>query len=479
VNKAINGENWNDRRSNTYNLLSSGEVGAPLLNIAMTRDFLGNILSKEGNTYTYDGMNNLKSGEGETETYDELSNLTTRGNKKYTYQDTGADSNKMRMSSFFDGTTTYACTYDDNGNLTALGKRFTALKYDNLGRLREIDYVGGQVDKYWYNIRGLRYKKVEHAESPATALITYYLYIGNDAALKETYVNLAAPVKTGTYFNIIVGRQILGHYKKIYSPSSESLELFYPDDRGCRRAVISSAKAKLDVFTYSAWGIATQAFGSDAYLRSFTGKDYDASGLVYFNARYYDPVIGRFITEDPSRKGRGWYTYCGNNPMGYTDPSGLDAGMTNWEHDSMIAEAMRSYEGTDLSKPNDYLSEDQRASIIQSLNNGIIKSERQILQLGLEKADSQRQIGELEKYQDYLYDKSFILGLKTAGSALGPGNPVQAVAEGFADLIPLQEAFDLAQESIGFLNGQIALYDSLISTLRSDIESYKQKLDEF
>jgi hypothetical protein len=46
------------------------------LNINLTRDFAGNILSKEGNTYTYDGMNRLVSGEGETASYDELSNLS-------------------------------------------------------------------------------------------------------------------------------------------------------------------------------------------------------------------------------------------------------------------------------------------------------------------------------------------------------------------------------------------------------------------
>jgi hypothetical protein len=44
---------------------------------------------------------------------------------------------------------------------------------------------------------------------------------------------------------------------------------------------------------------------------------------IYFNARYYDPTIGRFITEDPSRKGTGWYTYCSNNPINRTDPTGM------------------------------------------------------------------------------------------------------------------------------------------------------------
>ncbi len=52
------------------------------------------------------------------------------------------------------------------------------------------------------------------------------------------------------------------------------------------------------------------------------GKDYDATGLIYFNARYYDPTTGRFLTEDPSRKGVNWYAYCGNNPINKVDRTG-------------------------------------------------------------------------------------------------------------------------------------------------------------
>ncbi len=48
----------------------------------------------------------------------------------------------------------------------------------------------------------------------------------------------------------------------------------------------------------------------------------EGEGLIYFNARYYDPTTGRFLTEDPSRQGVNWYAYCGNNPVNRTDPTG-------------------------------------------------------------------------------------------------------------------------------------------------------------
>jgi RHS repeat-associated protein len=49
-------------------------------------------------------------------------------------------------------------------------------------------------------------------------------------------------------------------------------------------------------------------------------------GLNYMRARYYDPSIGRFISEDPAGFGGGdvnLYAYVGNNPVLMVDPSGL------------------------------------------------------------------------------------------------------------------------------------------------------------
>jgi len=44
------------------------------------------------------------------------------------------------------------------------------------------------------------------------------------------------------------------------------------------------------------------------------------TGLYYYRARYYNPHIGRFMQTDPVGYG---YAYCGNNPIGRVDPSGL------------------------------------------------------------------------------------------------------------------------------------------------------------
>ncbi len=48
--------------------------------------------------------------------------------------------------------------------------------------------------------------------------------------------------------------------------------------------------------------------------------------MYYYRARYYDPEVGRFLTEDPLQFNAGvnFYAYVNNNPINANDPSGLD-----------------------------------------------------------------------------------------------------------------------------------------------------------
>lgn len=57
---------------------------------------------------------------------------------------------------------------------------------------------------------------------------------------------------------------------------------------------------------------------------SLFGEYFDKeTGNIYLRARYYDPGLGRFISEDPIRDGLNWYVYCGGNPIKFVDPLGL------------------------------------------------------------------------------------------------------------------------------------------------------------
>ncbi|MBI2926734.1 MAG: hypothetical protein HYY24_13640 [Verrucomicrobia bacterium] len=60
---------------------------------------------------------------------------------------------------------------------------------------------------------------------------------------------------------------------------------------------------------------------------AFSQKERDQeSRLDYFEARYYSPVLSRFLSVDPinSPKARNAYAYAANNPVRYVDPSGLE-----------------------------------------------------------------------------------------------------------------------------------------------------------
>ena len=82
-------------------------------------------------------------------------------------------------------------------------------------------------------------------------------------------------------------------------------------------------------YRYDAFGTLIEANGEADNSITYAGYQYDVeSGLYYLNARYYDSTTARFLTEDtyagqandPLSLNR--YTYCANNPLRYTDPSG-------------------------------------------------------------------------------------------------------------------------------------------------------------
>jgi RHS repeat-associated protein len=50
--------------------------------------------------------------------------------------------------------------------------------------------------------------------------------------------------------------------------------------------------------------------------------DPETGGLIYMQARYYDPGMGRFISEDPKGQGDNWYLYCADDPASHVDTNG-------------------------------------------------------------------------------------------------------------------------------------------------------------
>jgi RHS repeat-associated protein len=96
----------------------------------------------------------------------------------------------------------------------------------------------------------------------------------------------------------------------------------HADWQGSPRKASSAAGASLWSETYEPFG---KKMNGVAEKVGYTGHADDAeSGLTYAQARYYDPVVGRFLSPDPVRMTDdfGLYSYVGNNPINATDPTG-------------------------------------------------------------------------------------------------------------------------------------------------------------
>ncbi len=83
---------------------------------------------------------------------------------------------------------------------------------------------------------------------------------------------------------------------------------------------------------------------SDSTRQKFTSYEHDSeSGLDFAQARYYSNLLGRFTTVDPlsgnkADQPQSWnrYSYCINNPLVYTDPSGLIWGQRYSKEDNTL-----------------------------------------------------------------------------------------------------------------------------------------------
>src|SRR5205823_4093596 len=92
---------------------------------------------------------------------------------------------------------------------------------------------------------------------------------------------------------------------------------------GSVTALTDGSGAVVQQYAYDAWGNSTASTGV-ANPVQYTGRENDGTNLMYYRARYYAAPWGRFISEDALdlQDGSNLYVYCGNDPLGATDPSG-------------------------------------------------------------------------------------------------------------------------------------------------------------
>ena len=107
-----------------------------------------------------------------------------------------------------------------------------------------------------------------------------------------------------------------------------TLTFMLSDHLGSTSLTTDSAGNVISELRYTAWGEVRYQAGTTSTSYTYTGQYSNTAdfGLMFYNARWYDPSLGRFAQADSIVPGgvQGYdrYAYVQNNPLRYTDPSG-------------------------------------------------------------------------------------------------------------------------------------------------------------
>jgi RHS repeat-associated protein len=283
----------------------------------------------------------------------------------------------------------WTCVYDGSGNLLEKGTSYTEGKgfsetngtymryeWDLFGRLEKVSrstagQAGAEVlASYGYDADGMRVMKRTRAGT------TIWLY-GPDG---NPIVEQSASSYTREY--VYAEGRLFGYWETRGAVTRKYFTL--TDQIGSVVSTTDQTGAEVSKRDYSAFGSEAGAQGTTETVALFAGKEWDAeAGLYYFNARWYDPELGRFISEDPSKDGENWYVYCENNPLTHTDPTGLEQNfLQNLFAKALEKAASKSDVAREFIQKNTDI-EIQRNSNDQGRNNNYYQSDLSVAFLGI------------------------------------------------------------------------------------------------
>jgi RHS repeat-associated protein len=271
--------------------------------------------------YGYDSLNRLSSAEersagtvcGGTQQWKQAFTYDRFGNRNFDLANT--TSNVLGPNPTITTSTNRIASgqnygYDNAGNLTSDPTTpVNGVVYDAENRQTQYTKSGQATNSYYYDGDGHRVKKID---STGTTVFVY------DA-----------------------GGQLIAEYTA-GNPSNGGTSYLTSDHLGSTRVVIKSdgTTTRHDYLPFGEeiqagiGGRTGQGYVADGVRQKFTQKERDIeSGLDYFLARYYSSTQGRFTSPDPifisdqqASSPQLWnlYNYAGNNPLAYTDPTGME-----------------------------------------------------------------------------------------------------------------------------------------------------------
>ena len=250
---------------------------APLGSLSYSYDALGRRTSVSGSLAQYYSIPDVSVSAA---TYDPANELTTWAG--------------IAISTDANGNITSNPGYGNNGqyswdarnHLVSIGTNVAIFTYDAFGR-RVSKSVAGVPTNFLYD--GITPIQEQSGTSPSANLLAG----GNDEYFARTD-------STGTHSYV---RDALGS------------TLWLADGNGVPQTW----------YGYLPFGGTLSQGNTSANSFQYTGRENDGIGLYYNRARYYDPQLQRFVSEDPIglNGGPNFYAYAGNGPTNFSDISGL------------------------------------------------------------------------------------------------------------------------------------------------------------
>jgi RHS repeat-associated protein len=203
-----------------------------------------------------------------------------------------------------DGDTSYV--YDEAGNLVDDGVH--TYTWDERGQLVAVD--GPVSVRFAYDPFGRRTSKT------VDGVTTTYTYDGQ---------NLVALGGDGPAVTYLTG---LGLDEVFARVDAGGVHSYLTDTRGSVVAVADQEGTLRTRYRYDPYGVTTASGAPEPGGVGFTGRERDETGLHYHRHRYYQPELGRFISEDPLGFHAGdpnLYAYTFGDPVNYVDPDGRQA----------------------------------------------------------------------------------------------------------------------------------------------------------
>ena len=342
----VNGQTTSLKLYDTEDYFSG--AGTPRYDISFEYDRRGNITKRTDSsgllseTYEYDNRGRLiKSSSASSVlknhewTYDDFNNIVSwlkdTERNSYVYEDGG---HKLSYVSGLSDTTTY--TYNENGDVIEVKKNEKVEKqfvYDSQNRVSSANYfitdeTGTKkftAFSYAYDSTGERVVKNKLVPgTDGTVVYTTVYWFGN---YEEEFVNSKLSARVKLYSaNEGVFAQRTVTLDKNENVTGDTLSYMFKDQLGSTLMTFGTDGKLTGRYAYEPFGkmIYREEAASNGIRRTFTGHMLeDDEGLYYCHARWYDATVGRFLQADSVLDGFNRYSYCGNNPVNFSDPSGM------------------------------------------------------------------------------------------------------------------------------------------------------------